>query len=202
MERAVYAYQPIKWHRRDDKNVELEGKKKKGHFRSALHLPQPSIFCVFSCILSPPSLLQVKDMVSASKQKRMAAKAEKAASSSSALTPSNTGINTPVSTNLSASSSVNDLSLEKLNIKVDRTATGVYTAQERSKDIKIESYSLNYHGRVLIDNASIELNFGRRYGLIGANGSGKSTFLASLAERDIEIPNHIDVSVYWVFGGL
>ncbi|RUS34602.1 P-loop containing nucleoside triphosphate hydrolase protein [Jimgerdemannia flammicorona] len=127
-------------------------------------------------------------MVSASKQKRMAAKADKAASS-----PAGTGKSTPVGVNPSTDSSVNELSLEKLNLKVDRTATGVYTAQERSKDIKIESYSLNYHGRVLIDNANIELNFGRRYGLIGANGSGKSTFLASLAERDIEIPSHIDI---------
>ena len=91
--------------------------------------------------------------------------------------------------------SANDLDMNKLKINVDRTATGVYTSQERSRDIKIESYSLNYHGRVLIDNATIELNFGRRYGLIGANGSGKSTFLASLAERDIEIPPHIDVSI-------
>lgn len=92
-------------------------------------------------------------------------------------------------------SSTDDLTLAKLNLKVDRTATGVYTSQERSRDLKIESYSLNYHGRVLIDNATIELNFGRRYGLIGANGSGKSTFLQSLASKDIEIPSHFDVSV-------
>jgi ATP-binding cassette subfamily F protein 2 len=70
----------------------------------------------------------------------------------------------------------------------------VYSSQERSRDIKIESYSLNYFGRVLIENANIELNFGRRYGLVGANGSGKSTFLHSIAEKDIEIPDHIDVS--------
>jgi ATP-binding cassette subfamily F protein 2 len=91
-----------------------------------------------------------------------------------------------------------DLPLDKLSINVARTATGVYTSQARSRDIKIESYSLNYHGRVLIDNATIELNFGRRYGLIGANGSGKSTFLHSLAGRDIEIPDHIDVRFKFV----
>lgn len=33
------------------------------------------------------------------------------------------------------------------------------------------------------------------YGLLGENGSGKTTFLQSLAERDVEIPDHIDVSV-------
>ncbi|KAG1857509.1 P-loop containing nucleoside triphosphate hydrolase protein [Suillus subluteus] len=39
----------------------------------------------------------------------------------------------------------------------------------------------------------IALNYGQRYGLLGENGSGKSTFLQSIAERDIEIPPHIDI---------
>ncbi|KAG2172872.1 hypothetical protein INT43_000222 [Umbelopsis isabellina] len=131
--------------------------------------------------------------VSASKQKRMAARQaradKKAGKEGSPM--STDGTNTPITP--ASNASLSDLPIDKLNLKVDRTATGVYTSQERSRDIKIESYSLNYHGRVLIDNANIELNYGRRYGLIGANGSGKSTFLHSLAERDIEIPDHIDI---------
>ncbi|KAG5440468.1 hypothetical protein PCK2_000496 [Pneumocystis canis] len=43
------------------------------------------------------------------------------------------------------------------------------------------------------DTATIELNHGQRYGLLGTNGSGKSTFLQSLAARDIAFPEHIDV---------
>jgi ATP-binding cassette subfamily F protein 2 len=135
--------------------------------------------------------------ISASKQKRLAAKAARNAAKgikSGESTPATSGKSTPALSS-SMNSSTDDLTLEKLNLKVDRTATGVYTSQERSRDLKIESYSLNYHGRVLIDNATIELNFGRRYGLIGANGSGKSTFLQSLASKDIEIPNHFDVSM-------
>ncbi|KAJ2958537.1 hypothetical protein NQZ79_g5890 [Umbelopsis isabellina] len=134
--------------------------------------------------------------ISASKQKRLAAKAARNAAKadmSGASTPADSGKSTPALSS-SINSSTDDLTLSKLNLKVDRTATGVYTSQERSRDLKIESYSLNYHGRVLIDNATIELNFGRRYGLIGANGSGKSTFLESLASKDIEIPNHFDAS--------
>lgn len=131
--------------------------------------------------------------ISASKQKRMAAKQaradKKAGKDGSPM--STDGTNTPITP--ASNASLSDLPIDKLNLKVDRTATGVYTSQERSRDIKIESYSLNYHGRILIDNANIELNYGRRYGLIGANGSGKSTFLHSLAERDIEIPDHIDI---------
>ncbi|KAI8385008.1 P-loop containing nucleoside triphosphate hydrolase protein [Radiomyces spectabilis] len=127
--------------------------------------------------------------ISASKAKRLAAKAARAEAKglSAGSTPKTSGKNTP-----NDASATDDLGMDKLKIQVDRTATGVYTSQERSRDIKIDSYSLNFHGRVLIDNATIELNFGRRYGLIGANGSGKSTFLQSLAYRDIEIPDHID----------
>jgi ATP-binding cassette subfamily F protein 2 len=122
--------------------------------------------------------------VSSSKAKRLAARAAK---TSKTGTPKASGKNTPLDSD-------NEADMGNLKISTDRTATGVYTSQERSRDIKIDSYSLNFHGRILIDNASIELNFGRRYGLIGSNGSGKSTFLASLAGRDIEIPDHIDVS--------
>jgi ATP-binding cassette subfamily F protein 2 len=39
----------------------------------------------------------------------------------------------------------------------------------------------------------VELNCGRRYGLIGLNGSGKSTLLAAIGKREVPIPDHIDI---------
>ena len=39
----------------------------------------------------------------------------------------------------------------------------------------------------------MSFNYPQRYGLLGENGSGKSTFLQSLAGRDIAIPEHIDI---------
>jgi ATP-binding cassette subfamily F protein 2 len=54
-------------------------------------------------------------------------------------------------------------------------------------------YTLSFHGRLLFENASVSFNYPQRYGLLGENGSGKSTFLQSLAERDIAIPEHIDI---------
>ena len=83
----------------------------------------------------------------------------------------------------------------------------------KSRDIKIDSYTLSFHGRLLIEGAEIALNYGQRYGLLGENGSGKvyvlipsftlypphslsqSTFLQSIGERDIEIPPHIDIYI-------
>jgi len=74
-----------------------------------------------------------------------------------------------------------------------RTCTGVLHSQLRALDVKIGGFSLAAYGRELIKDTSIELTIGRRYGLIGANGSGKTTFLKCLAAREVPIPDHIDI---------
>lgn len=74
-----------------------------------------------------------------------------------------------------------------------RSAAGVLVSDAKSRDIKIESYTLSFHGRLLFENAAVSFNYGQRYGLLGENGSGKSTFLQSIADRDIEIPQDIDI---------
>lgn len=43
----------------------------------------------------------------------------------------------------------------------------------KGRDIKIDAYTLSFHGRLLIEGAEIALNYGQRYGLLGDNGSGK-----------------------------
>ncbi|EGO02336.1 hypothetical protein SERLA73DRAFT_86622 [Serpula lacrymans var. lacrymans S7.3] len=141
---------------------------------------------------------------SASKQKRLAEKAAKQASkqngstvSPSTSTPagsvSGSYANTPL-TSVSAANSTDDLtSMAKLQIATDRSAAGVLVSDVKGRDVKIDSFTLSFHGRLLIEGAEIALNYGQRYGLLGENGSGKSTFLQSIAERDIEIPDHIDI---------
>lgn len=37
------------------------------------------------------------------------------------------------------------------------------------------------------------MNFGRKYGLIGQNGSGKSTILAAIAAKEVPVPDIIDM---------
>lgn len=75
----------------------------------------------------------------------------------------------------------------------DRVTTGVLDSLETSRDLKISSLSLLFHGKVLIQDSTLELNFGRRYGLLGENGCGKSTFLKSLAAREYPVPEQIDI---------
>ncbi|GAM22155.1 hypothetical protein SAMD00019534_053300 [Acytostelium subglobosum LB1] len=81
---------------------------------------------------------------------------------------------------------------EKMRIN-QFTATGVLTTKESSRDIKIEQVTLTFHGKELLSDTTVEINFGRRYGLLGSNGCGKSTFLQCLAIRELPIPKHIDI---------
>ena len=59
-------------------------------------------------------------------------------------------------------------------------------------DIKVISFSLSFHGQNLIEDTTLEMSYGRRYGFIGRNGSGKSTFLEALASGDLKLPEYID----------
>lgn len=73
-----------------------------------------------------------------------------------------------------------------------RSAAGVLVSDAKGRDVKIDSYTLSFHGRLLIEGAEVSLNYGQRYfyrkfclmklsqpkyasryGLLGENGSGK-----------------------------
>ncbi|KAG4206814.1 hypothetical protein ERO13_A03G030700v2 [Gossypium hirsutum] len=75
----------------------------------------------------------------------------------------------------------------------DRTCTGVLCSHPLSRDIRIESLSVTFHGHDLIVDSTLELNYGRRYGLLGLNGCGKSTLLTAIGLRELPIPEHMDI---------
>ncbi|KAH0746784.1 hypothetical protein AABB24_018949 [Solanum stoloniferum] len=75
----------------------------------------------------------------------------------------------------------------------DRTCTGVLCSHPLSRDIRIESLSVTFHGHDLIVDSELELNYGRRYGLLGLNGCGKSTLLTAIGLRELPIPDHMDI---------
>jgi ATP-binding cassette subfamily F protein 1 len=62
-----------------------------------------------------------------------------------------------------------------------------------AKDIKIDSFSVSARGKELLKNTPLTIVHGRRYGLVGPNGKGKSTLLKLLAWRQIPVPRNIDV---------
>mmetsp|Transcript_28546 Transcript_28546/g.90974 ORF Transcript_28546/g.90974 Transcript_28546/m.90974 type:complete len:613 (-) Transcript_28546:48-1886(-) len=74
-----------------------------------------------------------------------------------------------------------------------RTVTGVLTSRPTARDIKIDSFSMGLGGTELIQDCAIEVTIGRRYGLLGQNGCGKSNFMQCLAHREVPIPDHVDI---------
>ncbi|KAF8072920.1 ABCF4 [Scenedesmus sp. PABB004] len=60
-------------------------------------------------------------------------------------------------------------------------------------DVKVTNLTIRAKGKVLLENTSLTIAAGRRYGLAGPNGKGKSTLLKLMARRQIPVPENIDV---------
>ncbi|TVU50365.1 hypothetical protein EJB05_01735 [Eragrostis curvula] len=116
-------------------------------------------------------------------QKKAAAAAKRGGKAAAAASSSS-------SSAAAAEKAANDVAALKLS---DRTCTGVLASHPLSRDIHIESLSLTFHGHDLIVDSELELNYGRRYGLLGLNGCGKSTLLTAIGCRELPIPEHMDI---------
>lgn len=66
-------------------------------------------------------------------------------------------------------------------------------AQSKSKDIKVDGIDISIGGKRILADTNLTLAFGRRYGLVGQNGIGKSTLLRALSKREVAIPTHISI---------
>lgn len=64
---------------------------------------------------------------------------------------------------------------------------------ENSKDILVDDLKIVVPGKVLLENTSLKIVNEHKYGLIGANGLGKSTLLKHIYERKFRIPRCIDM---------
>ena len=53
------------------------------------------------------------------------------------------------------------------------SVTGVLASHPASRDLHIHNFTITFHGIELLSDAKVELNYGRRYGLIGPNGCGE-----------------------------
>merc|ERR1719295_266176 len=74
-----------------------------------------------------------------------------------------------------------------------RSCTGVLGIHHMARDIKIDNFSVTFYGAELLQDTKLELSCGNRYGLMGANGCGKSCLLAVLGNREVPIQEHIDI---------
>jgi len=87
-----------------------------------------------------------------------------------------------------------DAALEKLSqdhiIVTYENKKGVHA---NSRDINVGGVTVTFHGKPLIEDTEIVINYGNRYGFIGPNGSGKSTIMKAIAARAIPIPDSLDI---------
>ncbi|XP_030631608.1 ATP-binding cassette sub-family F member 3 isoform X1 [Chanos chanos] len=67
------------------------------------------------------------------------------------------------------------------------------SGKNRSYDIRIENFDVSFGERSLLQGAELSLASGRRYGLVGRNGLGKTTLLKMLASRSLRVPPHISI---------
>lgn len=44
-----------------------------------------------------------------------------------------------------------------------RNASGILASEARARDIKIQSFSLSFHSKILVEDSTIEMNYGRRW---------------------------------------
>lgn len=80
---------------------------------------------------------------------------------------------------------------EEDNNKVSTMMIPDFSEGSREKDIHVHNFNITYGGKILLEEADLRLVYGRKYGLIGRNGIGKTTLLKHMANFDIEgFPKH------------
>ena len=59
--------------------------------------------------------------------------------------------------------------------------------------MQVHNLTVRAKGKLLLESTSLTITAGRRYGLVGPNGKGKSTLLRLMAKRQIPVPDMLDV---------
>jgi ATP-binding cassette subfamily F protein 2 len=87
---------------------------------------------------------------------------------------------------------VNEVEKEPIitNVAVSHGKANADEANWRT--VAVEQLSITFHGQAILEDASLKLHAGNRYGLLGPNGCGKSTLLKCIAAGEIHVNDKID----------
>jgi ATP-binding cassette subfamily F protein 3 len=66
------------------------------------------------------------------------------------------------------------------NAKIDPSLS-----KGKLKDVRLTNFDISYGGKKILTNADVSLVYGRRYGLVGRNGVGKSTLLRAMSRKQV-----------------
>lgn len=78
--------------------------------------------------------------------------------------------------------------LEKELEDLSATIAGGSEPTEGAVDLRLENFCISAGGQRLLEDADLTLAQGRRYGLLGPNGGGKTTLLKLLAGKRLPVP--------------
>jgi ATP-binding cassette subfamily F protein 3 len=67
--------------------------------------------------------------------------------------------------------------LPPVQIRRERQGSG------KSNDLVLDNMSLVIAGKTLLENTQVKLAFGKKYGLVGRNGIGKTCLMNALARN-------------------
>lgn len=84
-------------------------------------------------------------------------------------------------------------SYEEFYMAVNPLQLGSAQGAAKSKEIKVDGVDVSIGGLRILSDTTLTLAYGRRYGLVGQNGIGKSTLLRALSRRELAIPTHISI---------
>ncbi|ELP86855.1 GCN20-type ATP-binding cassette protein GCN3, putative [Entamoeba invadens IP1] len=60
--------------------------------------------------------------------------------------------------------------------------------KDKARDIKIDNFTLQVPGKVLLNNSTLTMGYGSKYGLVGKNGIGKSVLMCAISGREAGTP--------------
>jgi ATP-binding cassette subfamily F protein 2 len=83
-----------------------------------------------------------------------------------------------------------ELSRQNINVTYEQKKSALHA---NTRDINVSGVSVAFHGKLLLEETNLVVNYGNRYGFIGPNGSGKSTVMKAIAARSIPIPSALDI---------
>jgi len=89
-----------------------------------------------------------------------------------------------------AEAALENLSNEQIVVTYESRKTKM---NANARNINVNGVTVSFHGKPLIEETSLVINYGNRYGFIGPNGSGKSTVMKAIAARAIPIPENLDI---------
>jgi len=83
-----------------------------------------------------------------------------------------------------------NLSNEEIVVTYESRKTKMHA---NARNINVNGVTVTFHGKPLVEETSLVINYGNRYGFLGPNGSGKSTVMKAIAARAIPIPENLDI---------